>query len=194
MSSHLLESLGPGTKLGCLSSFTPDYLAARKALHELLVFPNLDTISLGDDPDKTTNSFTLVSNGNSRLSDLTNINVDLARKVISYDAALSTVLDILSVDLFVLTMQPIAKGYADQARADSESNQEFFSSVGAILITVSFAEELSLPHSFLNTSKISMIALQTSRSNFEIWTRKFRNRVNLLLRRTSSPLCGKCSR
>ena len=189
MSSHLLEALGPGTQLGSLSNFAPDYLAARKALHELLVFPNLDTIS---DSDNTTDLFTLVSSGNSRLSDLTNINVDLARKVIGYDAALSNVLDILAVDLFVLTMQPIAKGYADQARADSEANQEFFSSVGAILITLSFAEELS--HGFLNMSKISMIASQISRSNFEIWTRKFRNRVKLLLRRTSSSLCGKCSR
>jgi len=161
MSSHLLEALGPGTQLGSLSSFTPDYLAARKALHELLVFPNLDTISLGNDSDNTTNLFTLVSSGNSRISELTNINVDLARKVIGYDAALSTVLDILSVDLFVLTMQPVAKGHADQARADSESNQQFFSSVGTILITLAFAEELS--HSFLNTSKISMIASQISR-------------------------------
>ncbi|KAF8337656.1 hypothetical protein F5887DRAFT_1160992 [Amanita rubescens] len=126
MPSHLFEALGPGTLLGSLSSFAPDYLAARKALHELLVFPNLDTISVGDDSDHT-NLFTLVASGNGRLSDLTNINVDLARKVISYDAVLSSVLDFLSVDLFVATMQPVAKGYADQARADSESNQQFFS-------------------------------------------------------------------
>ncbi|KAF8341758.1 hypothetical protein F5887DRAFT_919094 [Amanita rubescens] len=63
MSSRLLDSLGT------------DYLAARKALHEPLVFPNLKIISLGDDLDETTNLFTLVASGNSRLSDLTNINV-----------------------------------------------------------------------------------------------------------------------
>ncbi|KAF8341736.1 hypothetical protein F5887DRAFT_380707 [Amanita rubescens] len=128
MSSHLLAALGPGTQLGSLSRFTPDYLAARKALHELLVFPHLDTITLGDVPDSTTNLFALVASGNSRLSDLTNINVDLARKVISYDAALSTLLDSFTVQIFVLTMQPVAKGYANQARADSETNQRFFSS------------------------------------------------------------------
>ncbi len=157
--SSLLEAFGPGTQLGSLSNFTPDYLAARKALHELLVFPNLDTISLGD--DNTTNLFILVASGNSRLSELTNINVSLARKVMGYEAALSTLLDALSVDLLVSAMQPLARGYADEARADSESNQQFFSSVGTILITLSFAEELS--HSFLNTSKISMIASQISR-------------------------------
>jgi len=161
MSPHLLVALGPGTQLGSLSRFTPDYLAARKALHELLVFPNLDTISLGDVPDSTTNLFALVASGNSRLSDLTNINVDLARKVISYDAALSTLLDSLTVQLFVLTMQPVAKGYANQARADSETNQRFFSSVGTVLVTRSFAEELS--HSFLNTLILSIVASQISR-------------------------------
>ncbi|KAF8316526.1 hypothetical protein F5887DRAFT_1227143 [Amanita rubescens] len=75
MSSRLLDALCTGAQLGSLSRFTPDYLAARKALHKLLVFPDLDTISLGDDLDKTTNLFTLVASGNSRLSDLTNINV-----------------------------------------------------------------------------------------------------------------------
>jgi hypothetical protein len=191
MSSQLLEALGPGPQLGSLSSFTPDYLAARKALHELLVFPNLDTISVGDDSDHT-NLFTLVASGNSRLSDLTNINVDLARKVISYDALLSSLLGFFTVDLFVLTMQPVAKGYADDARADSESNQKFFSEVGTILITLSFAEELS--YSFLNTSKISISASQILRCNFEIWTRKLRHKVKLLPRRTSLLLYGKCSR
>jgi hypothetical protein len=192
MSSHLLAALGPGTQLGSLSRFTPDYLAARKALHELLVFPHLDTITLGDVPDSTTNLFALVASGNSRLSDLTNINVDLARKVISYDTTLGTLLDSFTVQILVLTMQPVAKGYANQARADSESNQRFFSSVGTILITHYFTEESS--HSFLNTLMLSINASQISRQNLKIWICKFRHRAKLLLRGTSLPLCGTCSR
>ncbi|KAF8326917.1 hypothetical protein F5887DRAFT_1288843 [Amanita rubescens] len=136
MVSHLLTALGPGAQLGSLSRFTPDYLAARKALRELLVFPNLDTISFGDVLDSTTNLFALVSSGNSRLSDMTNINVDLARKVISYDAALSTLLDSIPVQLLVMTMQPVATGYTDQSRAGSETNQRFFSSFSQYVETI----------------------------------------------------------
>ena len=133
MSSTFFTALGPGNKLGSLNSFAPDYLAARKALNDLLVFPNLDAIAVGDVPDSTVSLFGLVSSGNSRLSDLTNINVDLARKVISYDETISALLSSLPVQILVQTLQPVAKGYADQARAQSETSQRFFSAVGVVL-------------------------------------------------------------
>ncbi|EGO03969.1 hypothetical protein SERLA73DRAFT_158384 [Serpula lacrymans var. lacrymans S7.3] len=122
MSDNLVVALGPGDKLASITSFAPDYLTVRRAFNELLVFPALEAIGSGDD----VNLLTLVTDGTSRFSDLSNIDVDLARKVISYNSIIGLMLDTFSVDSIVMTMQPVAKQYADGARADLEDNMKFF--------------------------------------------------------------------
>ncbi|EGO29888.1 hypothetical protein SERLADRAFT_413192 [Serpula lacrymans var. lacrymans S7.9] len=140
MSDNLVVALGPGDKLASITSFAPDYLTVRRAFNELLVFPALEAIGSGDD----VNLLTLVTDGTSRFSDLSNIDVDLARKVISYNSIIGLMLDTFSVDSIVMTMQPVAKQYADGARADLEDNMKFFNQRGlANRKTMQFSEYIS---------------------------------------------------
>lgn len=125
--SNVVAALGPGKKLDALSSFAPDYVTVRRAFNDLLVFPHLEAIEV-ENSDKV-NLLSLVIDGNSRFSELATIDIDLARKIISYDATMSALVDVLSVQLLVLTLQPIAQGYADNARAESEANLKFFADV-----------------------------------------------------------------
>ena len=124
--SNVVTALGPGKKLDSLSSFAPDYVTSRRAFNDLLVFPHLEAIEVDD---SKVNLLSLVTDGNSRFSELASIDIDLARKMISYDATMSALVDVLSVQLLVMTLQPVAQGYADNARAESESNLKFFADV-----------------------------------------------------------------
>ena len=132
--SDIVDALGPGKKLDSITSFAPDYLSVRRAFNDLLVFPHLESIEI-DDASKA-NLLSLVTDGNKRFSELSNIDIDLARKVIGYDATFSALVDALSVQLLVLTLQPVAQEYADHARAQSEANLKFFADVSAEMLAV----------------------------------------------------------
>jgi len=129
--SDIVTALGPGRELDSLTSFAPDYVTVRQAFNNLLVFPHLEAIEIED--TSNSNLLSLVTDGNSRFSELSNIDIGLARKVISYDAAFSTLVGALNIQLLVMTLQPIAKEYADHARTHSEANQKFFADVSHAL-------------------------------------------------------------
>ena len=120
--SDILTALGPGRKLDSLASFASDYVTVRRAFNNLLVFPHLEAIDIGD----TSNLQSLVMDGNSRFSGLSNIDSGLARKVISYDVSFSALVNASHIQLLVKTLQPVAQEYADHARVHSEANLKFF--------------------------------------------------------------------
>ena len=120
--SDILTALGPGRKLDSLASFASDYVTVRRAFNNLLVFPHLEAIDIGD----TSNLQSLVMDGNSRFSGLSNIDSGLARKVISYDVSFSALVNASNIQLLVKTLQPVAQEYADHARVHSEANLKFF--------------------------------------------------------------------
>ncbi|KJA22822.1 hypothetical protein HYPSUDRAFT_185885 [Hypholoma sublateritium FD-334 SS-4] len=124
MSDSIFTALGPGRKLDSLSSFAPDYLTVRRAFNDLLVFPHLEAIEI-EDASKT-NLLSLVTDGNKRFSELSAIDIQLARNVVTYDATFSALVEALSVQLLVLTLNPVAQEYADHARGQSEANLKFF--------------------------------------------------------------------
>ena len=128
--SDILNALGPGRKLDSLARFAPDYVAVRRAFNNLLVFPHLDLIEIGD----TFNLQSLVIDGDSRFSGLSNIDSGLARKVISYHVSFSALVDAFDIQLLVKTLQPVAQEYADHARAHSEANLKFFADVSHLLL------------------------------------------------------------
>ena len=125
--SDIVTALGPGRKLDSLTSFAPDYVTVRHAFNNLLVFPHLEAIEIED--TSKSNLLSLVTEGNGRFSGLSNIDVGLARKVISYDSAFSLLVDDLNIQLLVMTLKPVAQEYADHARAHSETNLKFFADV-----------------------------------------------------------------
>jgi len=129
--SKIVTALGPGRKLDSLTSFAPDYVTARRAFNGLLIFPHLEAIEIKG--TSQSNLLSLVTEGNSRFSELSNIDIGLARKVISYDAAFSALVDALNIQLLVMTLQPVAQEYADHARAQSEVNLKFFADVSHAL-------------------------------------------------------------
>lgn len=133
MSTNIVTALGPGDKLRSLSSFAPDYVDARRAFNNLLVFPYLEAIQVGDD---TTNLLSLVTDGNSRFSNLTSIDITLARNVISYSSTFNVLVPELTIQLLVMTMQPVAQEYSDHARAQAEENHKFFSDFADYIATV----------------------------------------------------------
>ncbi|KJA22828.1 hypothetical protein HYPSUDRAFT_185891 [Hypholoma sublateritium FD-334 SS-4] len=122
--TDIVTALGPGKKLDLLTSFAPDYVTVRRAFNDLLVFPHLEAIEVAD--ASKINLLSLVTDGNSRFSELSSIDIELARKVISYDATLSTIIEAINIQLLVMTLQPVAQEYADHARAESETNLKFF--------------------------------------------------------------------
>lgn len=128
--SDIVTALGPGRKLDSLTSFAPDYVTVRRAFNDLLVFPHLEAIEIED--TSKSNLLSLVTDGNSRFSELSNIDIGLARKAISYDAAFSALVGALNIQLLVMTLQPVAQEYADHARAESEVNLKFFADVSHV--------------------------------------------------------------
>lgn len=125
--SDIITALGPGRELDSLTSFAPDYVTVRRAFNKLLVFPHLEAIEIGDTSES--NLLSLVLDGNSRFSDLSGIDIELAKKVITYDSAFSSLVDTFKIQVLVKTLQPVAKDYADHARAHSKANLKFFADV-----------------------------------------------------------------
>ena len=128
--SDIVTALGPGRNLDSLTSFAPDYVTVRRAFNGLLVFPHLEAIEIGD--TSKSNLLSLVTDGNSRFSELSNIDIGLAHKLISYDATFSALVGALNIQLFVMTLQPVAQEYADHARVESEVNLKFFADVSHV--------------------------------------------------------------
>ena len=128
--SDIVTALGPGGKLDSLTSFAPDYVTVRRAFNDLLVFPHLEAIEIED--TSKSNLLSLVTDGNSRFSELSNIDIGLARKVISYDATFSALVSALNIQLLVMTLQPVAQEYADHARTESGVNLKFFADVSHV--------------------------------------------------------------
>lgn len=125
--SDIVTALGPDRKLDYLKSFAHGYVTVHNAFNNLLVFPHLEAIEIED--TSGSNLLSLVADGNSRFSWLSNVDIALARKVISYDGAFSALVDTLDIQMLVETLQPIAQEYADHSRAQSEVNRKFFADV-----------------------------------------------------------------
>ena len=122
-----VTALSPGRQLNSLTSFTPDYVTVRQAFNDLLVFPHLKAIKIED--NSKSNLLSLITNGNSQFSELSNIAIELARKVISYDATFSVLVGALNIQLLVMTLQPVAQEYADHAQAESKVNLKIFADI-----------------------------------------------------------------
>ena len=129
-SDPVYDALNPGNKLSSLSTFAPNLLDVRKTFTDLLVWPHLESMNVVTDESKSAeNLLQLVNDGNSRLNNLTLINIGLARNVSGYNGAFGALLDQLDIATFVLTMQPLAQDYADKARGQSDANKKFFDDV-----------------------------------------------------------------
>jgi hypothetical protein len=131
--SDIVTALGPGERLNSLTSFAHGYVTVHQAFNNLLIFPHLEAIEIEDssssDGSNDSNLFSLVADGKSQFSRLSNIDIPLARKVISYDEAFSALVDTLDIQGLIKTLQPVAQKYADHSRAQSKVNLKFLDDV-----------------------------------------------------------------
>ncbi|KJA22823.1 hypothetical protein HYPSUDRAFT_138659 [Hypholoma sublateritium FD-334 SS-4] len=135
MSANIIRTaLGPGKKLDSLDRFAPEYVTVRRAFNDLLVFPHLEVIEVAG--VYKTNLLSLVVDGNKRFSELSAIDIQLARNVVTYDASFAALVEALSVQQLVQILQPVAQEYADHARAQSETNLKFFADLAAYIGSV----------------------------------------------------------
>jgi hypothetical protein len=134
MSQEIAQALGPGPHVSHLDQFPESYKAATTNFNSLLQYPFLQSIVLDDGNNDGQDLRTIVADGDSRLGQLSQINISVARQVISFGKTIPALLGALTISKFATNTKPLIAGYIEEVSRDSEANNQFFKDVRGFTI------------------------------------------------------------
>ncbi|KIK54677.1 hypothetical protein GYMLUDRAFT_231859 [Collybiopsis luxurians FD-317 M1] len=171
-SFEVIEALGPGNQLSNLNKFAASYKAANSNFIDLLTYPFLQSMVLGESEGGNQDLRTIVVDGNSRFGQLCITNISIAQQVISYARTVPVLLPNMTIGGYATTIKPLVAQYIAQALASANGNEQFFENVGASLSAIPrlFQTYLLLldDQIALMASKIADLTTQIEQANDEL--------------------------
>ncbi|KIK57574.1 hypothetical protein GYMLUDRAFT_229116 [Collybiopsis luxurians FD-317 M1] len=125
-SAEVIEALGPGNQLSNLNKFAASYKAANRIFIDLLTYPFLESIVLGEGQAGKQDLRAIVVDGDARFAQLCITNISIARQVISYAQTAPLILPSLTVSGYAIAMRPLVAQYVAEALASANGNEQFF--------------------------------------------------------------------
>lgn len=133
MSNKVVVALGPGSSLADLDKSLTSYETASKKFSELLQYPFLQSIVLGEGDKNGEDLRTIVADGSSRFGQLCTTNISIAQQVISYGRTVPVLLKAMTVADYAVNIKPLVAQYVAEAITSSNGNEQVFEDVSGHL-------------------------------------------------------------
>ncbi|KAJ7799039.1 hypothetical protein B0H13DRAFT_2391335 [Mycena leptocephala] len=138
-SAEIVKALGPGNKLSRLHQLSSSYKTATESFTNLLLYPFLQSIVLGDPNNGKSNEEdlrTIVVDGSSRFGQLCTSNISIAQQVNSYGKVVPVLLKGETIAKYTTYATPLIEKYVAEAEASGNENKQFFKEFQTYISTV----------------------------------------------------------